>query len=73
MNAPVDPLIRVSKVATICDCSKTTVYAMLRDGTLPSLRIGKSLRVPSADLQRWIEDQKTHGARDQTAVVATAN
>jgi hypothetical protein len=27
--------------------------------------------VPSDDLRRWIEDQKTHGARDQTAVVIT--
>jgi len=62
MDPVVEPLLRVSKVAAIVDCSKTTVYEMVREGTLPHLLIGTSIRVPAGELQRWIAARTRNGA-----------
>ncbi len=61
-RAEVGPLLRVSKVAARLDCSKSTTYAMIRAGTLPTVRVGQSIRVPVSDLETWLAESR-HGGR----------
>lgn len=57
----VGPLLRVSKVAERLDCSKSTLYSMIRDGKLPTVTIGRSIRVPVSDLEAWLAQSRRGG------------
>ncbi len=61
---PVEPLLRVSRVAKLVDCSRTTVYEWVAAGVLPHVKLGASIRIPAADLQRWIDERKRRGHGD---------
>lgn len=50
-------LLRVELAAHALDLSRSQVCAMIATGELPSIKIGRSRRVPVAALRRWIEDQ----------------
>lgn len=41
--------------------SPRKLWAMTASGEIPHLRIGRSVRYPVADLQRWIDDQTKGG------------
>ena len=47
-------LLRVTEVATILGMTKSRIYELIASGTLPSIRIGRSVRVPRAALYDWI-------------------
>jgi excisionase family DNA binding protein len=38
---------------------RTRTYQLLRSGEIPSLRIGRAIRVSRAALERWISDRST--------------
>ncbi len=38
---------------------RTRTYQLLRSGEIPSLRVGRAIRVPRAALERWISDRST--------------
>ncbi len=59
---PVGPLLRVSKVAKLTDCSRNTIYKLIRAGTFPHLIVGQSIRIPAVSLQKWIDDRTRNGA-----------
>ena len=50
-------LLRASEVASLLGLGRSTVFALLADGELPIVRIGRSVRVPRAALERWIDEQ----------------
>ena len=50
-------LLRPSEAAEVLGMGRTKVYELLASGELPSVRIGKSVRVPVEALRRWIQDQ----------------
>jgi len=50
-------LLRPREVAAATGLSRSMVYELIGRGELPSIRVGKSVRVPVADLQQWIRDQ----------------
>lgn len=58
---PVEPLLRVSRVAKLVDCSRTTVYEWVAAGAIPHVKLGNTIRIPAADLQRWIDERKRRG------------
>lgn len=49
-------LLRPDAVCRALGLSRPTVYKMLKSGELPSMRVGKAIRVPVAALQQWVED-----------------
>ena len=51
---------------------KSKVYAMLKDGTLPSIRIGKSVRVDPRALQRWVAELPQKEGRTPASSAETA-
>jgi prophage regulatory protein len=58
-------LLRPEEVAQTLGIGRSRAYALLADGTLPSIRIGRSLRVPGTALKAWIE-QRERCARRET-------
>jgi excisionase family DNA binding protein len=54
-------LLTVADVSAATGYSKAFIYELIASGTLPSLRLGRSVRVPSDGLTRWIEDQIEEG------------
>jgi excisionase family DNA binding protein len=52
-------LLKVPEVAERMAVSRTTVYELMMSGSLRSVKIGKSRRVPETALDAWIQG---HGA-----------
>lgn len=46
-----------SEAADALGLGRSKTYQLIANGTLPSVRIGKSIRVPVEALRRWAEGQ----------------
>jgi len=47
-------LLKAGDVAKLLGLGRSKVFAMLAVGELPVIRIGRSVRVPRAALERWV-------------------
>lgn len=54
---PTPLAVRVSEAARLLDIGRSKCYDLIRSGTLPSIRVGKTVRVPLAPLYAWVEQQ----------------
>lgn len=59
--------LRPAEVAELLGLSTATVYYFIERGVLPSIKIGKRVRVPTAELRQWIADQSKGVASDAAA------
>jgi excisionase family DNA binding protein len=50
-------LLRVPEVARTLGIARSLAYEMARDGRLPTIHIGKAVRVPRRRLEAWIEER----------------
>jgi excisionase family DNA binding protein len=48
-------LLRPSEVSEVTGLGKSKTYALIAAGIIPSVKIGKSVRVPADALREWIE------------------
>jgi excisionase family DNA binding protein len=48
-------LLRVDEVAVWADTSRGTIYSAIAERQLPSIRLGRLVRVPRQGLADWIE------------------
>jgi excisionase family DNA binding protein len=55
-------LLRPSRVAAILDLSRSAVYEKINSGELPSVRIGRSVRVPAEAIRRLLDEAMASGA-----------
>ncbi len=53
-------LLKPSDVSDMTGMGKSKTYALIAAGVIPSVRIGKSVRVPADRLRRWIEELHVH-------------
>lgn len=51
-------LLKVSEVAEMLRMRKETIYALIKAGELASIRIDRSIRVDSRDLDAFIQAHK---------------
>ncbi len=59
-------LLRVPEAADLLGLSRATLYALLAgDSQIPVVRIGRSVRIPLAGLQQWV-DQRTEDSRRES-------
>lgn len=49
-------LLTVEAAATLLGIGRTRMYALVKSGEVPSVLIGRSRRVPTAALQRYVDD-----------------
>jgi excisionase family DNA binding protein len=47
-------LLRAEEVAALLGLGRTKVFEMLAASELPTVRIGRCVRVPRADLDEWV-------------------
>jgi len=62
-------LLSPSEVAATLGIGRSRIYEFLAAGTLPSIRVGRSIRVPVEDLREWIAQQSA-GERAESPVTA---
>jgi excisionase family DNA binding protein len=61
-----ETLLTISEVANVLRVSKMTIYRLVHDGQLPSMRIGKSLRVPVSALDAYLSQAADAQSTDRT-------
>ena len=49
-----DPTVTVEEFAGLLGLSRNGAYNAVRDGKIPSIRIGRSIRVPCAPLRKML-------------------
>ena len=49
-------LLRPAEVGALTGMGKSKTYELIAAGIIPSVRIGKSVRVPADRLRRWVEE-----------------
>jgi excisionase family DNA binding protein len=55
--------LNVAEVARIIRVARSRAYDLVADGDIPSIRIGRSVRVSRKELDRWLEEQRQPNAR----------
>ena len=55
-------LLRVEEVQAVLGIGRSKVYEMIRRGELPTLHIGRLVRVPRWALEAWISERMTGAA-----------
>ncbi len=50
-------LLTIPEVASTLKIGQTKVRKLIQAGDLPTVRIGRSVRVPAEGLRRWVEEQ----------------
>lgn len=51
---PLEPLLRASDVAARLNVSRSLAYRLMQIGEIPTIRIYRSIRVRSSDLEEYI-------------------
>jgi excisionase family DNA binding protein len=51
-------LLRPAEVAEMCALGKSKCYELIKTGEIPSLRIGRAVRVPADALRLWVQGIK---------------
>lgn len=51
-------LIRPAEAAQAFGLGRSKIYELIARGTIPSVRIGRSVRVPIQELKDWLDSQQ---------------
>lgn len=51
-------LLKPLEAAVLLGIGRTRIYEMLACSEIPSIRIGRSVRVPVSALQRWVDERQ---------------
>jgi excisionase family DNA binding protein len=57
-----EPLLTVSEAVERIGVSRRTVYTLIANGELPSVKVGGSRRFVAADVDRFIAERREGGA-----------
>ena len=58
-------LLRPTEAAEIIALGRSKTYDLIAKGIIPSIRIGKSVRVPADALREWVKAQICTAANEQ--------
>ena len=53
-----DEFVRIPEMAAELKISRGRAYALVADGTIPAVKIGRSLRVSRRELREWLETHR---------------
>lgn len=54
-------LLRIPDAANRLSLGRSTIYELIRSGSLPVIRVGRAVRIPARALDEWVRDQATPG------------
>ena len=49
-------MLTIEDVSRILNVPKSTLYALAAEGIIPSVKIGKSIRIKESDLLAWLDE-----------------
>lgn len=55
--------LKVPEVAQVLRIARSRAYELVGSGEVPSVRIGRSVRVSRKELDRWLEEQRQPSTR----------
>ena len=58
-------LLKPSEVTQILGIGRSLVYELIARKEIPSIRLGRCIRIPSESLQRWLRDQEYQSSEMQ--------
>ena len=58
-------LLKPSEVAQILGIGRSLIYELIARKEIPSIRLGRCIRVPSESLQRWLKSQESQSSEAQ--------
>ena len=61
------PLLKVPEAAKFLRISRNVAYAAIRGGSIPSIRVGGSIRVPRSRLLEMVDGRPTQHEHDLTS------
>ncbi|WP_273888476.1 helix-turn-helix domain-containing protein [Rubrobacter naiadicus] len=50
--------LKVPEVAQVLRIARSRAYELVAEGEIPSVRIGRSVRVNRGELERWLEGRR---------------
>ncbi|PJW20311.1 DNA-binding protein [Geobacillus thermodenitrificans] len=56
-------LLTVSETSKLLKLSKNRIYILTKQGVIPSIRVGGSIRVVREDLENWIKGGGINGVK----------
>ena len=51
-------LLKPSEVAEALGIGRSLIYELIAQGQIPSVRLGRCIRVPAEALKRWLEEHE---------------
>jgi excisionase family DNA binding protein len=57
-GAPQRLLLRIPEVAETLGIGRTKIYEMIATGELPTVRVGRAVRISISTLQKWVEERE---------------
>ncbi len=60
-GAPQRLLLRIPEVAETLGIGRTKIYEMIATGELPTIRVGRAIRISVSTLQKWVEAREQQG------------
>lgn len=54
--------LRIPEAAARLGLGRSTFYELVRAGAIPTVRVGKAVRIPVSSLERWAEAQAEEGS-----------
>ncbi len=60
-GAPQRLLLRIPEVAETLGIGRTKIYEMIATGELPTIRVGRAVRISVTTLQKWVEEREQQG------------
>jgi excisionase family DNA binding protein len=67
-DADKDLLLTAVEIAYLFEVSKTTVYILMQSGELPTVWVGRRVRVRLRDLERFVLENNGLNGKEQTGV-----
>jgi len=55
--------LKVPEVAGVLRIARGRAYELVAGGEIPSIRIGRSVRVSRRDLERWLDERRQSSGR----------
>jgi excisionase family DNA binding protein len=60
-GAPQRLLLRIPEVAETLGIGRTKIYELIATGELPTIRVGRAIRISVSTLQKWVEAREQQG------------
>jgi len=54
-------LLRIPEVAETLGIGRTKIYELIATGELPTIRVGRAVRISVSTLQKWVENREQQG------------